>query len=166
MPFCLLSSIHAERSSFAYPLPLRLPDTQKQFIKLYPSAFIGCQAFSAGIYSIKHFPRASAFKNTSPFARFSLIYSFFEQTCGSLFFEIAQQICSDSKLFSSIFIYSIKRPPFIKHMFYNLCFDYTVIKVICQHTVFIIWDTDLQILYLKHLKHINCLCYNTWRVIK
>ena len=68
---------------------------------------IGTHAFSAGIYSIKHFPLSVLFRKTSPSSKHFIIQSFLEETPISLLLEIAQQICSFSIFSFVTCIYSI-----------------------------------------------------------
>ena len=78
---------------------------------------MGTQAFSAGIYSIKHFPRSILLRNTNPSSNRSFSQFFFDITCISLLLEIAQQICSFS-IFSLLFC------RYFCHAEYQPCFAY------------------------------------------
>ena len=49
-------------------------------IYMYPSALIGFHAFSAGMYSIKHLPRSTLFRNTSPSSNRSASHAFLDET--------------------------------------------------------------------------------------
>lgn len=68
---------------------------------------MGYHAFSAGIYSIKHFPRSTDFKKTNPSLNLSESHDFLLATCMSLLFEMAQQICSPSRFSFVTLTYSI-----------------------------------------------------------
>lgn len=80
-PLSLLSLMHSESRSLEYPCPFKDPETQKQSIYIYPGASTGFHAFSAGIYSIKHFPRSTLLRNTSPSLKRSESHAFFDETC-------------------------------------------------------------------------------------
>ena len=109
--FFLLSAMQKLSRSVEYPCPLNEPDTHRQSMYIYPSAEIGIHAFSAGIYSIKHFPRSTLFKNTKPSSNRSDSHAFFDETCMSLLFEMAQQICSFSIFSFVTCMYSINQSP-------------------------------------------------------
>ena len=47
---------------------------------------------------MKHLPRSMLFKNTKPSSKRSASHAFLDDTCTSLLFEIAQQICSMKKV--------------------------------------------------------------------
>lgn len=70
-------------------------------IYIYPFASMGAQAYYAGMYSIKHFPRTFPFKKTSPSSSLFSSQFFLDITWISLLFDIAQQICSCS-IFSCV----------------------------------------------------------------
>ena len=79
-PFALLSATQASSRSLEYPCPLREPETQRQSMYIYPSASMGFQAYSAGIYSMKHFPRSTLLRNTRPSSKRSASHAFLEAT--------------------------------------------------------------------------------------
>ena len=106
-PFSLLSRMQVCNRSLEYPCPLNEPETHKQSMYMKPSALIGFQAFSAGMYSMKHFPRSTLFRNTSPSSNRSSSHAFLDATCTSLLLEIAQQICSWSMFSFVTRMYSI-----------------------------------------------------------
>ena len=77
------------------------PETHRQSIYIQPAASIGFHAASAGRYSMKHLPRSVLFKKTNPSSKRSRSHAFLDETCASLLFEIAQQMCSVS-MFSRV----------------------------------------------------------------
>lgn len=68
---------------------------------------MGFQAFSAGIYSIKHFPRSTLFRKTSPSSNRPASHAFLKATCTSLLLEMARQICSFSRFSLVTLMYSM-----------------------------------------------------------
>ena len=89
------SSSHVFNNSRPYPCPLNDPATHRQLIKVYPSASIGTQAYSAGKYSMKTFPRTFSLTNCNPSSIRHANHPFLASTPSALFLsDIAQQICS------------------------------------------------------------------------
>ena len=62
---------------------------------------------------MKHFPRSTLFKKTRPSSKRSASQAFLDDTWTSLLFEMAQQICSCSRLSLVTLIYSIILPIYL-----------------------------------------------------
>ena len=96
--YCLRWTLQAGGSSIHAPWTARIPTGSRC---IYPSALMGAHAYSAGIYSMKHFPRTLPFKNTIPSSSLSFSQFFLDMTWISLLLEIAQLMCSLS-IFSCV----------------------------------------------------------------